>query len=169
MGGAIPRQFIPSVDKGIREALNSGIQAGCPVVDVKVTCYDGSFHPVDSSDMAFQLAGKLAFQAAAMKARPVLLEPIMDVEIIVPDMYMGDVIGDLNTKRGRVGGMEPVGGGRQLVKAQVPMAEMQRYIIDLRSIARGRGRFSAKFSHYEEVPQNVAQEVIAEAAKAKES
>ena len=169
VGGAIPRQFIPSVDKGIREALNSGIQAGYPVVDVKVTCYDGSFHPVDSSDMAFQLAGKLAFQAAAMKARPVLLEPIMDVEIIVPDMYMGDVIGDLNTKRGRVGGMEPVGGGRQLVKAQVPMAEMQRYIIDLRSIARGRGRFSAKFSHYEEVPQNVAQEVIAEAAKAKES
>ena len=167
VGGAIPRQFIPSVDKGIREAISRGIQAGYPVVDIKATCYDGSFHSVDSSDMAFQLAGILGFQAAAAKANPVLLEPVMEMEIIVPEEYMGDVIGDINTKRGRVGGMEPIGGGRQKIHVQVPQAEMLRYSIDLRSIARGRGRFSAKFSHYEEVPTHVAQTVIAEAAKAK--
>ncbi|MCL5102694.1 MAG: elongation factor G [Armatimonadetes bacterium] len=167
VGGAIPRQWIPSVDKGIREALGQGIQAGYPVVDVKATCHDGSFHTVDSSDMAFQLAGKLAFRAAAEKANPVLLEPVLDVEVIVPEEFMGDVIGDLNSKRGRVAGMEPIGAGRQKIKAQVPMAEMLRYSIDLRSIARGRGRFSAKFSHYEEVPHQAAQAVIAEAAKMK--
>lgn len=167
VGGAIPRQFIPSVDKGIREALNAGILAGYPVVDVKATCYDGSFHTVDSSDMAFQLAGRLAFRTAAEKARPVLLEPVMELEVIVPEEYMGDVIGDLNTKRGRVGGMEPIGGGRQLIRAQVPQAEVIRYSVDLRSLARGRGRFTMKFSHYEEVPAHAAQQVIAEAEKAK--
>lgn len=167
VGGAIPRQFIPSVDKGIREAMNRGILAGHTVVDIKATCYDGSFHTVDSSDMAFQLAGIIGFQAAAAKANPVLLEPVMELEIIVPEEYMGDIIGDLNTKRGRVSGMEPIGGGRQRIKAQVPQAEVLRYSIDLRSIARGRGRFSAKFSHYEEVPAHVAQQVIAEAEKAK--
>lgn len=167
VGGAIPRQFIPSVDKGIREALGQGIQAGFPVVDVKATCYDGSFHTVDSSDMAFQLAGKLAFRAAAEKAGPVLLEPVMDMEITVPEEFMGDVIGDLNTKRGRVLGMEPTAGGRQIIRAQVPQAEVLRYSIDLRSIARGRGRFAMKFSHYEEVPAHTAQQVIAEAEKAR--
>ena len=165
VGGSIPRQWIPSVDKGIKEAMTQGIQAGYTVVDVKATCFDGSFHTVDSSDMAFQLAGKIAFRAAAEKARPVILEPILDVEIVVPEEYMGDIIGDLNTKRGRVGGMEPIGGGRQRIKAQVPQSEMLRYSIDLRSIARGRGKFSAKFSHHEEVPQMAAQQVIAEAEK----
>jgi len=165
VGGAIPRQFIPSVDKGIREAMAGGIQAGYPVVDIKATCYDGSFHTVDSSDMAFQLAGRLAFRAAAEKAGPVLLEPVMEMEIVVPEEFMGDVIGDLNGKRGRVAGMEPLGGGRQKIKAQVPQAEILRYSIDLRSIARGRGKFTAKFSHYEEVPAHVAQAVIAEAEK----
>ncbi len=167
VGGAIPRQWIPSVDKGIREAMSQGIQAGYPVVDIKATCYDGSFHTVDSSDMAFQLAGKLAFRAAAEKAGPVLLEPVMEMEITVPEEFMGDVIGDLNTKRGKVLGMEPTGGGRQVIRAHVPQAEVLRYSIDLRSIARGRGKFSMKFSHYEEVPQHVAAQVIAEAEKAK--
>ncbi len=168
VGGAIPRQWIPSVDKGIREALSNGILTGCTVVDVKATCYDGSFHTVDSSDMAFQLAGKIAFRAACEKAGPVLLEPIMEMEVIVPEEYMGDVIGDLNGKRGRVAGMEPVGGGRQLIKATVPQSEVQRYCIDLRSMARGRGRFSARFSHYEEAPAQVAQQVAAESKKVEE-
>ncbi len=167
VGGAIPRQWIPSVDKGIKEAMSTGIQAGATVVDIKATVYDGSFHTVDSSDMAFQLAGRLAFRAAAEKANPVILEPVMEVEVIVPEEFMGDVIGDLNSKRGRVAGMEPIGGGRQRIKAQVPQSEMLRYSIDLRSIARGRGRFSAKFSHYEEAPHSVAQQIIAEAEKAK--
>lgn len=167
VGGAIPRQFIPSVDKGIRDAMSQGILAGYPVVDVRAVCYDGSYHTVDSSDLAFQLAGRLAFRAAAEKANPVLLEPIYEMEIIVPEEFMGDVIGDLNAKRGRVLGMEPLGGGRQKIRAHVPQAEIQRYSIDLRSIARGRGKFSAKFSHYEEVPPNVAQNIIAEAEKAR--
>lgn len=167
VGGSIPRQFIPSVDKGIREALSSGALAGYPVVDVKATCYDGSFHTVDSSDMAFQLAGRLAFRAATEKAGPVLLEPVMELEVVVPEEFMGDVIGDLNAKRGRVAGMEPLGGGRQLIKAQVPQGELLRYSIDLRSIARGRGRFKTKFSHYEEVPAHAAAQIIAEAEKAK--
>lgn len=167
VGGAIPRQWIPSVDKGVREAMGQGFLAGYPVVDIRATCYDGSFHTVDSSDMAFQLAGKLALRAAAEKAGPVLLEPVMEMEIIVPEDFMGDVIGDINTKRGRVLGMEPASGSRQIIKAQVPQAEVLRYSIDLRSIARGRGSFSMKFSHYEEVPAHAAQAVIAEAEKAR--
>ncbi len=168
VGGSIPRQFIPSVDKGIQEALGRGILAGNPVVDVKATVYDGSFHNVDSSDMAFQLAGILAFQEAAAKANPVILEPVAAVEIVVPEGYMGDVIGDLNTKRGRVMGMEPIGGGKQRIKATAPESEMLRYAIDLRSLARGRGTFKAEFSHYEEVPAHVAQQIIEQAKKAKE-
>ena len=167
VGGSIPRQFIPSVDKGIREAMSAGIQAGYTVVDLKATCYDGSFHTVDSSDIAFQLAGRQAFRAASAKAGPILLEPIVEMEIIVPDEFMGDVMGDINSRRGKVLGMEPLLGGRQVIKTQVPQAEVLRYSIDLRSIARGRGRFTAKFSHYEEVPAHAAQQVIAEAQKAK--
>ncbi len=167
VGGAIPRQWIPSVDKGVQEALGRGILAGNPVVDVKVTCYDGSFHTVDSSDMAFQLAGVIAFQAAAAKANPVILEPVNELEITVPEEYMGDVIGDINTKRGRVLGMEPTSAGRQLIRAQAPQSEVMRYSIDLRSIARGRGKFTSKFSHYEEMPAHAAQQVIADAEKAK--
>jgi len=167
VGGSIPRQWIPSVDKGVQEAIHRGILAGYPVVDVKVTCYDGSFHTVDSSDMAFQLAGVLAFQVAAAKANPVLLEPVMELEIVVPEEYMGDVIGDINTKRGKVLGMEPMGGRRQKIRAQAPQSEVLRYSIDLRSIARGRGRFTSRFSHYEEMPAHAAQQVIAEAQKAR--
>jgi elongation factor G len=169
VGGSIPRQFIPSVDKGVREALLHGILAGNPVVDIKVTCYDGSYHPVDSKDIAFQMAGKTAFKIAAEKAGPVILEPIMDLEVIVPEEYMGDIIGDINSKRGRVGGMEPVGGRRQMIKATVPQSELINYCIDLRSIARGRGKFTVKFSHYEEAPALAAQQIIAAAEKAKES
>lgn len=168
VGGSIPRQFIPSVDKGIHEALTRGILAGNPVVDIKATVYDGSFHNVDSSDMAFQLAGVLAFQAAALKANPVILEPVSAVEIVVPEVFMGDVISDLNGKRGRVMGMEPVGGGKQRIKATVPQSEMLRYAIDLRSIARGRGKFKAEYSHYEEVPAHTAQQIIEHSKKAKE-
>jgi elongation factor G len=167
VGGSIPRQWIPSVDKGIQEALGRGILAGNPVVDVRATVYDGSFHNVDSSDMAFQLAGILGFQAAAAKANPVILEPVVEAEIIVPEEYMGDVISDINGKRGRIMGMEPI-GHKQRIKATVPQGEMLRYAIDLRSIARGRGTFKATFSHYEEVPAHTAQQIIEQAKKAKE-
>lgn len=168
VGGAIPRQWIPSVDKGIHEAMGRGILAGFQVVDVKATVFDGSFHNVDSSDMAFQLAGILGFHAAALKANPVILEPVVEAEIVVPEEYMGDVISDMNTKRGRILGMEPTGTGKQRIKATVPQSEMMRYAIDLRSIARGRGTFKATFSHYEEVPAHTAQQIIEQAKKAKE-
>ncbi|HPP74563.1 MAG TPA: elongation factor G [Armatimonadota bacterium] len=168
VGGAIPRQWIPSVDKGIQEAMSRGILAGYPVIDVRATVYDGSYHNVDSSDMAFQLAGILAFQNAAQKANPVILEPVVEAEIIVPEEYMGDVISDMNTKRGRIQGMEPIGGGKQRIKATVPQSEMMRYAIDLRSIARGRGTFKAEFSHYEEVPAHITQQIVEQAKKAKE-
>lgn len=168
VGGAIPRQWIPSVDKGIHEAMSRGILAGNPVVDIKATVFDGSFHNVDSSDMAFQLAGIIGFHDAALKANPVILEPVLNVEITVPEEYMGDVISDLNGKRGRIAGMEQVSGGKQRIKATAPQGEMLRYAIDLRSIARGRGTFRAEFSHYEEVPAHTAQQIIEQAKKAKE-
>lgn len=167
VGGAIPRQFIPAVEKGIREAMERGILAGYPVVDVKATVYDGSFHPVDSSEMAFKMAGILAFQNAAEKASPILLEPMLNVEVTVPEEYMGDIIGDLNGKRGRILGMEPV-NGRQVIRAVVPQAEMLRYAIDLRSIARGRGTFKTEFSHYEQVPAHIAQQIIEQRKKERE-
>ncbi len=160
VGGAIPRQYIPAVDKGLQEAMEHGILAGFRVVDVKATCDDGSFHDVDSSEMAFRQAAHLAFRAGMEKARPVLLEPVMNLEVTVPEENMGDIISDLNTKRGRISGMEPVGDGKQLIRATAPMSELQQYAIDLRSIARGRGRFRTEFSHYEEVPAHVAQQVI---------
>ncbi len=159
-GGAIPKQYVPAVEKGVRTAMARGVIAGYPVVDVKVTVYDGSFHTVDSSDAAFQMAGILAFNNAAAKAGVALLEPIMKVEVIVPEEDMGAVMSDFNGKRGRVLGMESAGKGRQLVTALVPQAEMLRYAIDLRSITRGRGSFTTEFSHYEEVPAHVAQPVI---------
>jgi len=168
VGGAIPRQYIPAVEKWIVEAMAEGILAGYPVVDMRATVYDGSFHPVDSSEMAFKIAGTLAFRKGAMEAHPVLLEPILNVEVVVPEECMGDVIGDLNTKRGRVLGMESVGGGRQRIKAQVPMAEMMRYAIDLRSITRGRGLFATEVSHYEEVPAHISQQIIEQAKKERE-
>jgi elongation factor G len=168
VGGVIPRQYIPSVEKGVRNTLNEGYLAGFPVVDVKVTVYDGSFHEVDSSDMAFQIAASMGLKSAFEKARPILLEPIMALEVSCPDECMGDVIGDLNSRRGRVLGMESKGAG-QVIKALVPMAEVLKYAPDLRSITSGRGSFEARFSHYDEVPAPMAEKVIAESKRAKEA
>jgi elongation factor G len=164
-GGAIPNQFIPSVEKGIVKQLSEGVVTPYPMVDVRVTLHDGKFHPVDSSDMAFQLAGILAIKDAAAKAGISLLEPIVQVEVLVPESYTGDIIGDLNSKRGRILGMETTGSGKQRIKALVPQSEMTRYAIDLRSMTHGRGAFSMQFDHYEEVPAHLAEKVIAEAKK----
>lgn len=166
-GGAVPRNFFPAVEKGLMEALEDGVLAGYPVTRVKATLYDGSYHTVDSSEMAFKMAAKLAFKKGIESAKPVLLEPIVNVEIEIPDTYMGDIIGDLNSKRGRVMGMEPA-GKKQIVKAQVPLAEMSRYTIDLKSITQGRGKFRMEMDHYEEVPAQDAEKIIAKAKQEKE-
>ena len=168
VGGVVPRQYIPSIEKGVRNTLNEGYLAGFPVVNVKVTVYDGSFHEVDSSDMAFQIAASMGLKNAFEKARPILLEPIMAIEVSCPDECMGDVIGDLNARRGRVLGMESKGAG-QVIKALVPMADVLKYAPDLRSITSGRGSFEARFSHYDEVPAPLAEKVIAESKRAKEA
>jgi elongation factor G len=162
-GGAVPNQFIPSVEKGVRKAMEDGLLAGYPVVDVKVTLYDGKYHTVDSSDMAFQIAGGLALKEAAAAAEMALLEPVLELEVLIPDEYVGDVLGDLSSRRGRVVGTDPVGTGRTLVRATVPEAEVVRYAIDLRSMTRGRGSFSRRFSHYEELPAHLASKVVEEA------
>jgi len=167
VGASIPRNFIPAVEKGVLGAMEEGVVAGCPVVDVQVTLYDGKTHPVDSSDLAFTIAGSQAFRDAMSQASPILLEPIMDVEISVPDEYMGDIIGDLNSKRGRVMGMEQ-SRNRQVIKAQVPLAEMFRYSIDLRSMTSARGTYTMDFSHYEQIPDEVAVRIIAAAKEEKE-
>jgi elongation factor G len=166
-GGAIPRNFIPSVEKGVRDCMKRGILAGYPVVDLKVTLYDGSYHDVDSSDMAFQIAASMGLQKGFMEARPCLLEPIMNVEISAPSEQAGDVIGDINGRRGRVVGMEP-DGEVVAVRAQVPMAEMLTYESSLRSMTGGRGGYSMEFSHYEEVPGQLADKVVAAAKAEKE-
>ncbi|MBI3064719.1 MAG: elongation factor G [Deltaproteobacteria bacterium] len=162
VGGAIPRNYIPAVEKGVREAMAGGYLAGYPMVDVRVTLYDGSYHDVDSSDMAFKIAGSLGFKNAVEKAKPVLLEPIMNMEVTVPDECMGDVIGDLNSRRGKVLGMDTKGHS-QVIKSRVPMAEVLKYAPDLRSITSGRGEFQMEFSHYEEVPPHLSEKVIKEA------
>jgi elongation factor G len=164
-GGSVPHQFIPSVEKGLLKAMAEGVVTPYPMVDIRVTLYDGKFHTVDSSDMAFQIAGSLALRDAVAKAGVTLLEPVVEVEIMVPDSYTGDVIGDLNSKRGRILGMETIGAGRQRIRALVPQSEMTRYSIDLRSMTGGRGVFSMKFDHYDEVPPHIAEKVIAEAKK----
>ncbi|EDP74457.1 elongation factor G [Hydrogenivirga sp. 128-5-R1-1] len=161
VGGVIPKEFIPAVEKGIKEAMEGGILAGYPVVDVKVRLYDGSYHEVDSSEIAFQIAGSMAFKDAAKKADPVILEPIMEVEVETPEDYVGDVIGDLNSRRGKIMGMENK-GVITVVKAHVPLAEMFGYATTLRSLTQGRGTFIMKFSHYEEVPQHIAEKIIGE-------
>jgi elongation factor G len=166
-GGAIPNQFIPSVQKGVEKALSEGVSAGYPFVDVRVTLLDGKYHTVDSSDMAFQIAGALAFREAAADAGVCLLEPIMDLEVIVPDAYLGDIMGDLNSRRGRIQGTESL-GGRQAVQAKVPMSEVARYAVDLRSMTGGQGTFKAEFSHYEEVPSHLTDKIVAEAKEARE-
>jgi elongation factor G len=159
VGGAIPRQFIPSVEKGVRNTLIDGFLAGYPVLDVKVTVYDGSFHEVDSSDMAFQIAASMGLKAALEKAKPIILEPVVALEVSCPDECMGDVIGDLNSRRGKVLGMDTKGSG-QVIKAVVPMSEVLKYAPDLRSITSGRGSFEQHFSHYEEAPPPVAERII---------
>jgi elongation factor G len=166
VGGAIPRQYIPAVEKGILESSPKGVLAGFPCIDFKVTLDDGSYHAVDSSEMAFKIAGSLAFRKAAEQANPVLLEPIMEVTITAPDEYMGDIMGDLNSRRGRVLGMDSA-GRNQVIKAQVPMAEFLTYAPDLRSMTGGRGIYVMKFSHYDEVPAQISEKIIAEANKDK--
>lgn len=166
-GGSVPRNFFPAVEKGLIEAMEDGVLAGFPVTNIKATLYDGSYHSVDSSEMAFKLAARLAFKKGVEMARPVLTEPIMSVEVTIPDNFLGDIIGDLNSKRGRVMGMEPA-GKKQVVKAQVPLAEMTRYAVDLKSITQGRGRFKMEMSHYEEVPSQDADKIIARARQEKE-
>jgi elongation factor G len=166
-GGAVPNQFIPSVEKGVRKAMEDGLLAGFPVVDIRVTLYDGKYHSVDSSDMAFQIAGGLALKEAAANAEMALLEPVLELEVLVPDEYVGDILGDLSSRRGRVVGTDPVGTGRTLVRATVPEAEAVRYAIDLRSMTRGRGSFARRFSHYEELPPQLAAKVVGEAKSRK--
>ncbi|MCI8947164.1 MAG: elongation factor G [Lachnospiraceae bacterium] len=164
VGGAIPKEYIPAVGEGIEEATKSGILGGFPVVGVHATVYDGSYHEVDSSEMAFHIAGSLAFKEAMQKAAPVLLEPIMKVEVTMPEEYMGDVIGDINSRRGRIEGMEDIGGGK-MVKAFVPLAEMFSYSTNLRSRTQGRGNYSMFFEKYEQVPKNVQEKVLAAKSK----
>ncbi len=169
VGGVIPRQYIPAVEKGVIEAMHEGVLAGYPMVDIKVTLYDGSYHSVDSSELAFKIAGSLAFKKAAQEAKPVLLEPIMKVEVIVPDDTLGTVIGDLNARRGKVQGVEPQAGGNQKILALVPMAEMLTYANQLQSITSARGLYSMEFSHYDEVPSHIAQKIIQERQTQKKS
>lgn len=164
VGGAIPRNFIPSVEKGIKKAMREGILASYPVSDVRITLYDGSYHPVDSSDIAFQIAGSMALKKALEQAGSVFLEPIMDVEIVVPGEFMGQVTGDINSRRGKVLGME-MKGKNESVKAQIPLAEMFKYTSDLRSVTGGRGTYSMSFSRYEVVPARIAQTIIGQAKK----
>jgi len=162
VGGAIPRPFVVSCEKGVRTALGSGPLAGFPVVDVRATVYDGKTHPVDSKDIAFQMAAKHAFKDSMLKAKPMILEPIMDVDIAVPDEFMGDIAGSLNSRRGRVMGVEP-GDGSQIIKAKVPLEEMYKYVNELKSITGGRGTYTMQFSHYEVVPSNLAQGIVEKA------
>jgi elongation factor G len=166
-GGAVPRNFIPSVEKGVRDCMKKGILAGYPVVDLRVTLYDGSYHDVDSSDMAFQIAASMGLQKVFMDAHPILLEPVMNVEVTTPAEVAGDIIGDMNSRRGRIVGMEP-SGETAVVRAAAPMAEMLTYESSLRSMTGGRGAYSMEFSHYEEVPAFLAEKIVKEARSEKE-
>ncbi|MFH0731818.1 MAG: elongation factor G [Candidatus Omnitrophota bacterium] len=167
VGGAIPRQYYPGIEKGVKAAMEEGVLIGAPVVDVRVTLYDGSFHTVDSSEMAFKIAAGTAMRNGLEQAGPVLLEPIMDVEVAVPEDAMGNITGDLNSRRGRIMGMDNKGSS-QIVKAQVPLAEMLKYATELRSMTSGQGTYTMKFSYYEQVPDKVAQQIIAQAKTVKE-
>jgi len=159
VGGVIPKEFIPAVEAGVREAMETGVVAGYPVVDVKVTLFDGSYHEVDSSEMAFKIASSVAFREGAKKAKPYLLEPIMDVEVSVPDQYLGDVMGDINSRRGKIRSMEEK-GNIKIIKAYIPLGEMFGYATVLRSITQGRGTYTMQFSHYDEVPKGIAEKII---------
>ena len=158
VGGAIPKEYMNAIDGGIQEALESGVIGGYPVLDIKVTVYDGSYHEVDSSEMAFKIAGSMGVRDAISKAKPTLLEPMMKVEVTVPEEYMGDVIGDINSRRGRIEGMEPT-NGVQIIRSFVPLSEMFGYATDLRSNTQGRGLYSMQFDHYESVPNSIAEKV----------
>jgi elongation factor G len=159
-GGRVPREYIPAVDAGIQQSLDAGVLAGYPTVDVRFTLTDGKYHDVDSSEMAFKIAGSMVFKEAVRKAKPVLLEPIMSVEVVTPEDYMGDVIGDLNSRRGQVGGMEQRGSS-QVVKAQVPLSEMFGYVGDLRSRTQGRATYTMQFDSYQRTPNSVQEEIVA--------
>jgi elongation factor G len=159
-GGRIPREYIPAVDQGIQQSLDSGVLAGYPVVDVRAVLTDGSSHDVDSSEMAFKIAGSMVFKEAARQAKPALLEPIMHVEVVTPEDYMGDVIGDLNSRRGRMEGMQQRGNS-QVIPAQVPLSEMFGYATDLRSRTQGRATYTMQFHSYQQVPESIAQEIVA--------
>jgi elongation factor G len=164
VGGSVPKEYIPAIDAGIQEARMSGVLAGYECMDFKVTLYDGSYHEVDSSEMAFKIAGSMAFKDGMTKADPVLMEPIMRVEVSVPEEYLGDVIGNLNSRRGNVMGMEMVSGNEE-IKAEVPLAEMFGYATDLRSCTQGRGNYTMTFDHYSEVPKSIAEKIIGDRAK----
>ncbi|MDH7570192.1 MAG: elongation factor G, partial [Armatimonadota bacterium] len=163
VGGVIPREYIPAVEAGVREALETGVLAGFPVIDVRATLFDGSYHEVDSSEMAFKIAGSMAAKEGVRKAQPVLKEPVMAVEVVTPAEYMGDVMGDLNARRGKIEGMEPGPGGTQVIRASVPLAEMFGYATAVRSMTQGRASYTMEPSHYDEVPKQVADEIIAKA------
>lgn len=167
VGGVVPREYITPVDNGIKEAMNNGVLAGYPVVDIKAKLYDGSYHEVDSSEMAFKIAGSMALQEGVRKADPAILEPIMKVEVTTPEEFMGDIIGDLNSKRGRIEKMDDRSGGTKVIDALVPLAEMFGYTTTLRSMTQGRAASSMEFAHYAEVPRNVAEEIIGKHAAAK--
>ena len=162
--GVIPHEFIPAVQKGIKEAMDKGVVAGYPLTDIKVTLYDGSFHEVDSSEMAFKIAGSMALQEGAKRAKPVILEPIMKVQVIMPQEFLGDVTGDLSAKRGSIESLTDRIQSIKVIDAHVPLSEMFGYATKLRSMTQGRGNFTMEFSHYEEVPQNIAR-LIAEGKK----
>jgi len=167
VGGAIPSKYVPAVEKGVREAMSKGVQAGYPMISIRATVCDGSFHTVDSSDMAFQIAASMAFKKACSEAHPVMLEPIIEVQIVIPDAYVGDITSDLNSKRGRIMGIEPK-GDRKIIKAHVPLAEMDRYSTGLKSMTQGRGSYQMKFHSYEEIPARISEKLISETKKAEE-
>jgi len=164
VGGVIPREYIAPVEQGIKEALENGVLAGYPMVDVKVELVYGSYHDVDSSEMAFKIAGSMAFKEAAKRAQPVILEPMMNVEVVTPDAFMGDVLGDLSARRGKIGGMTQRGEA-QVIVATVPLGEMFGYSTKLRSMSQGRAVYSMEFAHYEEVPKSKAEEIVAKVSK----
>jgi elongation factor G len=167
VGGVVPSKYVPAVEKGVKEAMREGVIAGCKVVDLRVTIYDGSFHPVDSSDLAFKVSASMAFKKAFLSAKPTLLEPIMNVTVTVPEENLGDVMGDLSGKRGKILGIN-ARGHFQVVKAQAPLAELYKYSTNLRSMTQGRGMYEGEFSHYEEVPREVAEKVLAQTKAEKE-
>ena len=164
-GGSVPKQYFPAVEKGLQECVNTGVLAGYPVVGLKATLVDGSYHPVDSSEMAFKMATSLAFKDGLAKAKPTILEPIAHMEVIIPEKYMGDIMGDINKRRGRILSMDPTDDGKKCIVAEVPLAEISKYSIDLRSMTQGRGSYTYYFERYEEAPAEVQQKVIADRQK----